>query len=67
MSLVFSQKIVLDITISRVQNIYCSQDDDNSRNIIITLSDNGKPYDLSKNSKIFLKISKPDNTFVYID
>lgn len=67
MSLIFDQKITLDLTVSRVQNIHCSQDDDNSRNILITLSDKGKPYILTDNEKIFLKISKPDNTFIYID
>jgi len=67
MSLSFNQKITLDLTVSRVQNIHCSQDDDNSRNILITLSDKGKPYMLSSDESIFLKISKPDNTFIYID
>lgn len=67
MSLVFNQKITLDLTVSRVQNVHCSQDDDNSRNILITLSDKGKPYILTDNEKIFFKISKPDNTFIYID
>lgn len=67
MSLVFNQKITLDLTISRVQNVHCSQDDDNSRNILITLSDNGKPYNIPSEVRIFLKISKPDNTYVYID
>ena len=67
MSLVFNQKITLDLTISRVQNVHCSQDDDNSRNILITLSDNGKPYSIPSEVRILLKISKPDNTYVYID
>lgn len=67
MSLSFNQKITLDLTVSRVQNVHCSQDDDNSRNILITLSDKGKPYTLSDDTKIFLKISKPDDTFIYID
>ena len=34
MSLVFNQKITLDLTISRVQNVHCSQDDADSRNIL---------------------------------
>ena len=67
MSLVFNQKITLDLTISRVQNVHCSQDDADSRNILITLSDNGKPYSIPSEVSIFLKISKPDNTYVYID
>lgn len=67
MSLVFNQKITLDLTISRVQNVHCSQDDDKSRSILITLSDNGKPYFLEDVIKIYLKINKPDNTFIYID
>lgn len=67
MSLVFNQKITLDLTISRVQNVHCSQDDVDSRNILITLSDNGKPYSIPSEVSIFLKISKPDNTYVYID
>ena len=67
MSLVFNQKITLDLTISRVQNVHCSQDDADSRNILITLSDNGKPYSIPLEVRILLKISKPDNTYVYID
>lgn len=67
MSLVFNQKITLDLTISRVQNVHCSQDDADSRNILITLSDNGKSYSIPSEVRIFLKISKPDNTYVYID
>lgn len=67
MSLVFNQKITLDLTISRVQNVHCSQDDVDSRNILITLSDNGKPYSIPSEVSIFLKISKPNNTYVYID
>lgn len=67
MSLVFNQKITLDLTISRVQNVHCSQDDADSRNILITLSDNGKSYNIPSEVRIFLKISKPDNTYVYID
>lgn len=67
MSLVFNQKITLDLTISRVQNIHCSQDDDNSRNILVILSDNGKPYTVPSDVVICLKISKPDGTFIYID
>lgn len=55
------------MTISRVQNVYCSQDDADSRNILITLSDNGKPYSIPSEVRILLKISKPDNTYVYID
>lgn len=67
MSLVFNQKITLDLTISRVQNVHCSQDDADSRNILITLSDNGKSYNIPSEVRILLKISKPDNTYVYID
>ena len=65
--MIFNQKITLDLTIDRVQNIHCSQDDDESRKILITLSDKGKPYTVPTNSVIHLKISKPDGTFVYID
>ena len=59
--------LTVDLTISRVQNVYCSQDDADSRNILITLSDNGKPYSIPSEVRILLKISKPDNTYVYID
>ena len=55
------------MTISRVQNVHCSQDDADSRNILIALSDNGKPYSIPSEVRILLKISKPDNTYVYID
>lgn len=65
--MILNQKITLDLTIDRVQNVHCSQDDDESRKILITLSDKGKPYTVPTNSVIHLKISKPDGTFVYID
>ncbi len=67
MSLKLKQKITLDFTVSRIQNIHCSQDDCDSRNILITLSDNGKPYRLSQSDILCIKISKPDHTFVYMD
>lgn len=65
--MILNQKITLDLTIDRVQNVHCSQDDDESRKILITLSDKGKPYVLPESSVICLKISKPDGTFIYID
>ena len=48
--MIFNQKITLDLTIDRVQNVHCSQDDDESRKILITLSDKGKPYTVPTNS-----------------
>ncbi len=63
----FEQKITLDLTVSKIQNVHCSQDDDFSRTLLITLSDNGKPYPIPQNDILCLKISKPDHTFVYID
>lgn len=63
----FPQKITLDLTISRIQNVRCSQDDDESRKIVITLSNNGARYALTDDVSIYLKISKPDKTYVYID
>ncbi len=67
MSTKFEQKITLDFTVARIQNIHCSQDDYNSRSILITLSDNGKPYKLPQSDILCIKISKPDHTFVYMD
>ena len=67
MSTKFEQRITLDFTVTRIQNIHCSQDDCNSRSILITLSDNGKPYKLPQSDILCIKISKPDRTFVYMD
>lgn len=67
MSTKFEQRITLDFTVTRIQNIHCSQDDCNSRSILITLSDNGKPYKLPQSDILCIKISKPDHTFVYMD
>lgn len=67
MGLNTKQYITLDFTISRLQNIYSSQDDNDSRYIVIALSDNGKPYTIPDASVLYLKISKPDGKFVYID
>ena len=53
--MIFNQKITLDLTIDRVQNVHCSQDDDESRKILITLSDKGKPYTVPTNSVIHLR------------
>lgn len=60
------QKIILDFTVFRVQNVYCVENDIDSRHIIVSMSDNGKPYKIPDTAKIYLKISKPDG-FVYID
>ncbi len=67
MSTKFEQRITLDFTVARIQNIHCSQDDCNSRSILISLSDNGKPYKLPQSDILCIKISKPDRTFVYMD
>lgn len=67
MSTKFEQRITLDFTVARIQNIHCSQDDCNSRSILISLSDNGKPYKLPQSDILCIKISKPDHTFVYMD
>lgn len=67
MNLLFNQEITLDLTVSRIQNIHCSEDDKDSRNILIQLTDKGKPYILTNDVSVFLKISKPDGKFIYID
>lgn len=67
MSLDFSQKITLDLTVDRIQNIHCCQEDTDSRRILVTLSEKGLPYAVPEQVSIYLKIAKPDNTFVYID
>lgn len=66
MSLEFEQQITLDLTVQKVQNVHCSEDDKNSRNIAIQLTDKGKPYNVS-DEKLYFKLTKPDGNFVYID
>lgn len=66
MSLEFEQQITLDLTVQKVQNVHCSEDDKNSRNIVIQLTDKGKPYNVS-DEKLYFKLTKPDGNYVYID
>lgn len=60
------QKIALDFTVFRIQNVYAVENDVDSRHIIVAMSDNGKPYQIPDAATIYLKISKPDG-FVYIN
>ena len=60
------QKIALDFTVFRVQNVYAIENDVDSRHIVVAMSDNGKPYQIPDAATIYLKISKPDG-FVYIN
>ena len=62
-----SSTIYLDLTMERIQNIKCSLGDNKTRDISIILTNNGKNYTISNATKIYLKVHKPNNTYLYID
>lgn len=60
--------ITLDLSIHRVVNVVCSQDDMNSRKLYIRLTNDGKEYPIQASDtsiSIKYKLCKADNKFVY--
>lgn len=66
MSLITTQNITLDLTVPKIKNVRCVEDDSQSRIIRILVTDNGDAWPLDKDSMtVNCKIHKPDHTFVY--
>lgn len=66
MSLETKQKISLDFIIPRIQNVRCVENDENSRIVEITVTENGKFHPISSTTMVArYKIRKPDNTYIY--
>lgn len=60
-----NNRITLDLSIHRIVNVYCVEGDINSRRIIITLTNDGQPYELSDNIYVSYKVRKPDGNIIY--
>ena len=65
MSLKFTQKITLDLTIPRIQNVRCVQDDRKSRIINIVVTNDGKPYKITNTMIVSYKVFKADSNYVW--
>ena len=65
MSLKFTQKITLDLTIPRIQNVRCVQDDRNTRFVNITITNNGEPFFVTKDMIVSYKVCKADSNYVW--
>ena len=66
MKLNTEQFITLDLTVKRIKNIRCIENDLNTRTIYIQLTNNGEIYNLIKENVIIrYKIHKPDHTYIY--
>ncbi len=66
MSLSTTQQITLDLTIPRIQNVRCVQDDQNTRLVRIVVTNNGEPFPLNPETMIIsYKVCKPDSHYVW--
>ncbi len=66
MSLLTTQQITLDLTVPRVQNVRCVQDDQNTRLVRIVVTNNGEPFLLNPETMIIsYKVCKPDSRYVW--
>ena len=66
MSLLTTQQITLDLTVPRVQNVRCVQDDQNTRLVRIVVTNNGEPFPLNPETMIIsYKVCKPDSHYVW--
>lgn len=66
MSLLTTQQITLDLTVPRVQNVRCVQDDQNTRLVRIVVTNNGEPFLLNPETMIIsYKVCKPDSLYVW--
>ena len=66
MSLSTTQQITLDLTVPRVQNVRCVQDDQNTRLVRIVVTNNGEPFPLNPETMtISYKVCKPDSRYVW--
>ena len=62
MSLLTTQQITLDLTVPRVQNVRCVQDDQNTRLVRIVVTNNGEPFLLNPET-MWCGIKKVDSLF----
>ena len=66
MSLLTTQQITLDLTVPRVQNVRCVQDDQNTRLVRIVVTNNGEPFPLNPETMIIsYKVCKPDSRYIW--
>ena len=65
MSLETIQNITLDLTVPRIKNVRCVQDDRNSRIINIVVTNDGKPYKITNTMIVSYKVCKPDSNYVW--
>ena len=66
MSLLTTQQITLDLTVPRVQNVRCVQDDQNTRLVRIVVTNNGEPFLLNPETMIIsYKVCKPDSRYIW--
>ena len=65
MSLTDINQITLDLSVRRIVHIRCKKDDSNSRKVLITITNDGKPFTISSSTSINYKIHKADGTVIY--
>jgi hypothetical protein len=59
--------IVLDVSVHKYVAVVIKQNDRNSRELIVTVTDCGRPYPIDVSIKPRIKAKKSDNTFVVND
>lgn len=60
-------ELYLDITRAALNTVYCSQYDDGSREIVITLLHDSEIFEVDEydGKKYFYRLHKPDNTYIW--
>lgn len=58
-------RITLDLSVHRIVNVRCKQNDINTRKLFITLTNDGKFYPLDSSVEATYKINKADGTAIY--
>lgn len=59
------QNITLDLTVPRIKNVRCVQDDRNTRIINIVVTNDGKPYPITNEMIVSYKVFKADSNYVW--
>lgn len=62
-----TKHIILDVSVSRYVSVLVKQYDINVREIIVKVTNNGKPYPISNKIKPRIKCKKDDGTLVFND
>lgn len=66
MNLETIQTITLDLTVHKIKNVHCVEDDQQSRIINVLVTNNGEAYPLDSATMVArYKIHKPDHTYIY--